>query len=89
MSTFPEYPAASTCAISCVTTLEYINSINEKPQIQLVSNSVNVNIEKEEFDDESRERIMNAVSQILALTEKPKEEIEYIDINAEEVETRT
>ena len=58
--------------------LTYINSINEKPQIQLVNNNLNVNIEKDEFDAESRERIMNAVSQILALTEK-QEEHDYIE----------
>lgn len=59
--------------------LTYINSINEKPQIQLVNNNLNVNIEKDEFDAESRERIMNAVSQILALTEK-QEDDDYIEV---------
>lgn len=65
--------------------LTYINSINEKPQIQLVNNNLNVNIEKDEFDAESRERIMNAVSQILALTEK-QEEHDYIEIQSDDTD---
>lgn len=63
--------------------LTYINSINEKPQIQLVNNNLNVNIEKDEFDVESRERIMNAVSQILALTEKQEDDYIEVEENTE------
>ena len=53
--------------------LTYINSINEKPQIQLVNNSLNVNVDNQSFSKEERQRITDAVSKLLELAEQQKD----------------
>ena len=53
--------------------LTYINSINEKPQIQLVNNSLNVSVDNQSFSKEERQRITDAVSKLLELAEQQKD----------------
>ena len=64
-------------------TLTYINSINEKPQVQLVSNNVNVNIDNNQLPKESRDRIMSAASALLEMLNQNDDNTsndEYLDL---------
>ena len=64
-------------------TLTYINSINEKPQVQLVSNNVNVNIDNNQLPKESRDRIMSAASALLEMLNQNDDNMsndEYLDL---------
>ena len=65
----------------------YVNSINEKPQIQLVSNNLNVTVDNSQLPKESRERIISAATALLELFSKnegqPSSE-EYLDLIATE-----
>lgn len=56
-------------------------SIDNIPQIQITQNQLNVNIEPPEFDQDSRQRILNAVR--LLLNQQPEENTEegFVEIN--------
>lgn len=62
----------------------YVNTVNEKPQVQLVSNNLNVTVQ-EEFDKESRDKIVSAVSEILKLAQRKEEQ--PLELIKEELET--
>lgn len=47
--------------------VSYINSINEKPQIQLVNNNLNVTVESDDISKESRDKIVDAVNSLMEL----------------------
>jgi len=67
----------------------YVNTLNEKPQVQFVSNTMNVTVQ-EEFDQSSRDKIVNAVSELLKLAQQKEQQIEtsqMIEIIPEEKET--
>ena len=51
----------------------YVNTLNEKPQVQFVSNNLNVTV-KEEFDQASRDKIMSAVADILKIAQQSRQE---------------
>lgn len=72
--------------------LAYINSINEKPQIQLVNNNLNVKVDTTELPKESRERIVSAATALLELFKNnqgapPSDE--YVDFISSDEEENT
>lgn len=50
--------------------VSYINSINEKPQIQLVNNNLNVTVESDDISKESRDKIVDAVNSLMELIQQ-------------------